>query len=280
MTNFTLYRKEIQMLEITKRLFQAGKYHGGYRESIDELFYENDQHFRREFLNIIPVENLEWIKNLLSFLKTVDSSSRRGSQTFIKAMYFNERNATELIAEITKLQELIETQCNERFNFGVFYSWQSDTDTKFNRNFIEDSLKKSIKEANRRKPYGPFLSLDKDTRGVPGSPDIVTTILQKIDRSVCFVADVTPITEKNGKKICNPNVMFELGYALSSLSFERIVIICNTSYCKINELPFDLGLRRVIPYNYDGNTLKEKQKEVKEKLTETLRDAMISIANL
>lgn len=38
MTNFSLYRKEIEMLEITKNLLSAGNYHGGYRESIAELF--------------------------------------------------------------------------------------------------------------------------------------------------------------------------------------------------------------------------------------------------
>ena len=42
------------MLEITKQLFFAGNYHEGYRESSAELFFENKEHFRQEFLEIIP----------------------------------------------------------------------------------------------------------------------------------------------------------------------------------------------------------------------------------
>lgn len=212
MTNFALYRKEIEMLEITKQLFLKGQYHGGYRESIAELFFENNEHFRPEFLEIIPVENLEATKGLLFFLKTVNSSMSGGHNTTIGSIYGGSRNVKDVIASITALQDMIRVECNKRFHFGVFYSWQSDTESKYNRNFIEDALEKSVKSVNKAIADGPLLSVDKDTRGVPGSPDIVTTILQKIDRSVCFLADVTPIGRVGGKLIPNPNVMFELKF--------------------------------------------------------------------
>lgn len=280
MINFSLYRKEIEMLEITKQLFLAGQYHGGYRESIAELFYENNEHLRQEFLEIIPVENIEKTKELLFFLKTVNSSRGNGHDSTISSMYRADRKVQDVITDITELQDMIGSECNKRFHFGIFYSWQSDTESKYNRNFIEDVLEKSVKNINKAMVDGPLLSVDKDTRGVPGSPDIVNTILQKIDRSVCFLADVTPIGRVGKKLTPNPNVMFELGFALSSLNFERVILICNTAYGELNELPFDLGLKRIIPYRYDENTSDEEKRNCKERLISMIQDAIKAIVNL
>lgn len=280
MTNFSLYRKEIEILEITKQLFSQEKYHEGYRESIAELFYENNEHLRPDFLEIIPVECLEKTKKLLFFLKTVNSSSSNGVQSTVGSMYGGYRKVQDLINEMTELQNMIKTQCNNRFHYGVFYSWQSDTDSKYNRNFIEDVLERSVRNFNKENGDGPLLSVDKDTRGVPGSPDIVPTILQKIDRSVCFLADVTPIGKIGGKSVPNPNVMFELGFALSSLSFERVILVCNTAYGDLKELPFDLGLKRVIPYRYDMNTSDVEKKDCKQKLVSSFQDVLNTIASL
>jgi len=45
-------------------------------------------------------------------------------------------------------------------------------------------------------------------------PDIVATILEKIDNAAAFVGDVTPISvSENGKQVANPNVLIELGYS-------------------------------------------------------------------
>ena len=280
MTNFALYRKEIEMLEITKNLLKQGEFHGGYRESIDELFYEKDHHLRTDFLDLIPVNKLEEIKELLFLLKTVSASSTAGNESTISSHYGRTKKVTDAINEIEGLQELIKTECNERFHFGVFYSWQSDSNSKYNRNFIENALEKAIKEVNKQISDGPMISLDKDTRDVPGSPDITPTIMQKIDRSICFVADVTPITNVNEKQISNPNVMFELGYALSTLSYERVIIICNTSHCNLKELPFDLGLKRIMTYEYDEGTTEDEKKARKEKLVGDLTRALMAIVNL
>ena len=97
MTNFTLYRKEIEMLEITKQLLSKGQYHGGYRESIDELFYEKDHHFRQDFLELIPVEKLESIKELLFFLKNVNSSSRWNGHTTLGAYARGNREIKDIL---------------------------------------------------------------------------------------------------------------------------------------------------------------------------------------
>ena len=273
MTNFTLYRKEIEILEITREKFEKRKYHEGYRESIAELFLDSDNHLREDFLEIIPVNELEWVKKLIVFLSTITSSSSNG---LIRSISM-EKNVKDVINEITKLQDLIQTQCNERFYYGVFYSWQSDIDQRCNRNFIESALEKAIKETNKKISKGPLLSLDKDTRNVPGSPDITPMILQKVDNSICFVADVTPITRVSGKQIPNPNVMLELGYALSTLGFERVILICNIAKCDLRDLPFDLGLKRVMTYQYEEPISEDEKRVRKQKLTDDLVRALMAI---
>lgn len=131
-----------------------------------------------------------------------------------------------------------------RSNFTIFYSWQCDSDKKFNRNFIENCLSNAINRINKVIDY--TLILDKNTIGESGSPDIVNVILNKIDMAIGFVADITPIVCLKEKYLSNSNVMLELGYALSSLSDERVILICNTSKCRLNDLPFDLGLKRIV----------------------------------
>lgn len=275
MTNFTLYRKEIEMLEITKNHFKKGRYLEGFKGSVAELFLDNNNHMRDDFLEIIPVHDLEWIRKLVLFLSTVTSFV--GERI---ASIYGEKNVNDIIKEISQLQELIRAQSNERYHYGVFYSWQSDNEPIYNRNFIEKSLEKAIKEVDKNISNGPLITLDKDTRGVPGSPDITPTILQKIDRSICFVADVTPITTVDGKRIPNPNVMFELGYALSTLSYERVIIVCNTVYCDLKELPFDLGLKRIMSYKYDASTSQEEKSNCKKQLVGDMTRALMTIVSL
>ncbi len=71
---------------------------------------------------------------------------------------------------------------------------------------------------------------------------------------MAFVCDVTLICNKGDKGIVNPNVMFELGYAISSLSDEQVIMVCNTAYGDLKQLPFDLGLKRQISYFYNEST--------------------------
>ncbi|MCK5798942.1 MAG: hypothetical protein KAI47_17240 [Deltaproteobacteria bacterium] len=46
----------------------------------------------------------------------------------------------------------------------------------------------------------------------------------------------------------NPNVLFETGYAFKSLGFNRILMVFNDAYGETKDLPFDLGLKRVLTY--------------------------------
>ena len=82
----------------------------------------------------------------------------------------------------------------------IFYSWQNDTESKYNRYFLEECLKEAIKFVNRSIEEGENFELDSDTRNVAGSPDIAETILKKIDNSDIVVADVTIIGQISDNK--------------------------------------------------------------------------------
>lgn len=125
----------------------------------------------------------------------------------------------------------------------IFYSWQSDI--KAVKNFIQRSLK-TVKGDK----YGLVIKIDHDTSGLPGSPKIEDAIIEKIKRSDIFVADVTIINQDyNGRKVCNPNVLLELGVAISSLGWDRIVLLNCMDYGKVDELPFDFNHHRTLSFS-------------------------------
>jgi hypothetical protein len=115
-------------------------------------------------------------------------------------------------------------------SFKIFYAWQSDRPNNCNRAFIRKALDKVANDLNAELKIEDALrpmeiEVDQDTQGVPGSPNIAETILQKISESDVFVGDLTFIgfSEKknkkgNFKKLPNPNVMLEYGFALSQLT--------------------------------------------------------------
>jgi hypothetical protein len=131
----------------------------------------------------------------------------------------------------------------------IFYSWQSDLPNSTNRGFIEDCLNRAIKEVRGDEQLKLDPCLERDTRGVPGSPDIAATIFDKIKRADIFVGDVSFINEEgNGRKTPNPNVLVELGYAAGCLGWDRIICVFNEATGGINDLPFDIRPRRVRAY--------------------------------
>src|SRR6266446_4696108 len=116
-------------------------------------------------------------------------------------------------------------------NIKIFYSWQSDIDRKFNRNFIKDCLERTIKKLNKSLTVEEAIRLDHDTKDVTGSPDIANTILQKIDECDVFIGDITFVSKsEKGRCFSNPNVLIELGYALKSLSDGRLLNVMNTAF--------------------------------------------------
>ncbi|GAB2832550.1 hypothetical protein GCM10027043_38640 [Ferruginibacter profundus] len=115
------------------------------------------------------------------------------------------------------------------------------------------------------------LNIDRDTKGISGTPDISDSIFSKIARSKIFVADISIINSDSKDRKCpNPNVMIELGYAARVLGWERIFCIYNLDYGNINDLPFDLRHRRPIQYSIQ-QTGKEKAKaEISKILTNSI----------
>ncbi|MDY5264248.1 MAG: hypothetical protein SPH07_04320 [Eubacteriales bacterium] len=266
---------ELEWLALAKRYIRERDYQyytERIRDAAFDLFYDGEN-LRKEFLNLIPVSELATVRYTMDILKTISSfyvdewSGYRGS---IKEQV--------LLENIDKIEKIMQKELSIRSNFTIFYSWQCDSDKKFNRNFIENCLSNAINRINKVIDY--TLILDKNTIGESGSPDIVNVILNKIDMAIGFVADITPIVCLKEKYLSNSNVMLELGYALSSLSDERVILICNTSKCRLNDLPFDLGLKRIVSYEYDEESDANKAKNQKEKLENTLYEAIQAIINL
>lgn len=119
------------------------------------------------------------------------------------------------------------------------------------RDALDDAVEK-LKEQNEidepsEREVKDALHVDQDRQGVPGSPDLAATILSKIKETTVFVADVTPVGEVfsndvglKKKKIINPNVAIELGYALNHPGDGALIMVMNTHYGEIDDLPFDL----------------------------------------
>ena len=146
----------------------------------------------------------------------------------------------------------------------IFYSWQSDLPNSTNRAFIQRALEQAAKEIRGDDSIAVEPVIDRDTAGVPGSPDIAATILEKIDQCDIFACDISIINQGATTRLTpNPNVLIELGYALKHLGWGRILMIQNTEFGAAEDLPFDLRMKRVIPYSAregDANRSKERKK--------------------
>ena len=143
-------------------------------------------------------------------------------------------------------------------NVTIFYSWQSDhRDTK---NFIEKALKAAIKEVAKDVSFEQSPRLDKDTKGSVGSVNIIDTIIKKIDVCGIFVADVSIIGEIGDKKQVNQNMMFELGYAIARRTETNTLLLFNKDLGDINDLPFDIKVKRVMTFSISDDVTGVKLK--------------------
>ena len=132
----------------------------------------------------------------------------------------------------------------------IFFSWQSDLPNSYNRNLIENVIKSTLKKINRENNLSLVLDIDRNTDGLLGSPDIADSILKKIDKCDIFIADISIINKSSTfRKTPNPNVLFELGYAVSRIGWNRVICVFNSDYGDLKDIPFDLRNRRIIQYN-------------------------------
>ena len=145
----------------------------------------------------------------------------------------------------------------------IFFSWQSDLNLKNNKNFIEGCIKTAINEFNKENKLLVDFTIDKDTSGEPGNPEIINVILNKIDNSRMFICDLSIInSDYHGRKTPNPNVIFELGYAIKSIGWEKIICIVNQEFGLAEDLPFDIKHRRLLGYNLRSKDKKDEKKKI------------------
>ena len=133
----------------------------------------------------------------------------------------------------------------------IFYSWQSDLPEVDNKSYIGTCLQKALSKINRCTDFSIEFVLDRATSKRIGTIDIAQTIFNKINNAKLFVADVSIINHRTKKyrKTVNPNVLFELGYAVRTIGWENIICIFNTKYGQPKDLPFDIRNRRLLLYN-------------------------------
>lgn len=180
----------------------------------------------------------------------------------------------------------------------IFWSWQSDVHQATNRHFVRGVLADLARSLNgvddpedsERPPSDEEdedeedeedesrIALDHDTLGVGGSPRIAEKILEKIEAAAVFVADVTPICKTaGGKRVPNPNVMIELGYAMKVLGEERVVLVGNSAEgAALKYLPFDLRHRRAPAFfSLQRDATEERMAEVAVGLKADLRNRIV-----
>ena len=158
----------------------------------------------------------------------------------------------------------------------IFWSWQSDLDPRVTRNIVREALAAAIDDLHA--DLDERHEMTSDTQGIAGSPDIVATILEKIDAATVFVADVTPIAlSPTGKAVANPNVLIELGYAKKSLGLTQVILVWNTAFdgATIEQLPFDLrGRRAPLSFDLAVGASTEELRKVRDQLRSRLHDAL------
>jgi hypothetical protein len=127
----------------------------------------------------------------------------------------------------------------------VFYPWQSDLPNSCNRGFIQDALENAAVAIAADDTIAVEPVMDRNTQGVPGA----STIFAKITGADVFVANVSIVGRTEDRAHPNPNVLIELGYAFKVLGAEKVILAFNSAFGKLEELPFDLRMRRVLAYD-------------------------------
>ena len=168
----------------------------------------------------------------------------------------------------------------------IFYSWQSDTKGKWNRYFILECLELAAANAAKELGLKNGIVVHRDTTGVGGTPSIPETIFGRIDNCAVFVGDITLVGRawpseneqppESTQAFPNANVILELGYAVKTIGWKRVLGVMNAAKGKPDKHIFHL-LQHRWPIEYE---LAEKaqaadaRKLLIDKLTEYVREAL------
>lgn len=155
----------------------------------------------------------------------------------------------------------------------IFFSWQLDTPSKNNKSFVWAALNQACEELKTNQPEESPRPIE-GAAGVPGAPNIVDSIFKRISECSVFVADLTFVAESTGgRKIPNPNVLIELGYAARCIGWERTILVMNSAFGSANNLPFDI-LQHRWPIEFKVTDKTQTRDERQERLSGTLSQAI------
>src|SRR3569833_4330881 len=131
----------------------------------------------------------------------------------------------------------------------MFFSWQSDIPYGCNKALIEEAIQLVIEE-RKAEQWHLDERIDEATTNMEGAVDIVSSLLKKIDLCSIFIADITLINPgaEVKRRSPNPNVLFELGYAVNVVGWENIILIFNEAYGELKDVPFDIQGQRIFKY--------------------------------
>ena len=151
--------------------------------------------------------------------------------------------------------------------FKLFFSWQSDDNNT--KKIISEALTNAVQTIRVYHNYS--ITIEESTSNTPGSPQIVQTILDKIDSCDIFLADITPVCSYdkplgNGlvdiKQVPNPNVLMELGYAMSAVGMNYTICVAHQGSWNSNDLPFDINHNRIYSFTSSNCDLSKSILEV------------------
>lgn len=156
--------------------------------------------------------------------------------------------------------------------YTVFYSWQSDLPKETNsvalRHVLRDAANQIENELEDLK-----IDIDEATRDTPGAPNIPQMIFSKIEACDIFVCDLTTInaTTNDERKVPNPNVLIELGFAIANVGWDRIIMLFNKIHGNFPiDLPFDIDKHRATPFSITD----KKDNSGKSQIASVLKDAI------
>jgi hypothetical protein len=179
----------------------------------------------------------------------------------------------------------------------IFFSWQMTTDSKYNKYFILDCIKKSVKKLkNKPELKGVEFIIQEGITGESGSVQVASKIAdERIPSCDIFIADLSVVNHVNRfkqflrkitgdkhKPFQNNNVFYEYGIAYEAIGEEKIIGVLNNSYGSPNEnpdnIPFDLKhLRFPLEYKYSSqyNDKEKAQGQLISGLTGALKETAI-----
>jgi hypothetical protein len=240
------------------------------RDAILQIFFRDLGHMDELFFYYLPVKKCAEICRQMLILSTADAVD--GNQSMISQ--YGTITRADMISVFQDLLGYFDMAIRKH-GYVIFYSWQSEFDTKNNRTAIQAALEKAISAINCNSR--PPLQLDKDTANRAGTPDIVQTILDKIDNSFIVVADISIVESHNERYSPNANVLYEVGYAHGMLSESNIICVFNKASGNIQNLPFDLRHRRILQYELSDEQGEKERRIKKDELIQQLKKAIETI---